>query len=195
VSHRTNEGDEPQATRLVLTSSLESDDDACVDLLESAPPPELDVLCVTLTGAPDDCLDRWRSNVALTLPANFGIVCVDEARAGSATAPTSLAPGGQVQYISSPGDFTGLGIAISEFLAEWHGDDNRTVVCFDSVTTLLQYADSERVFQLLHVLSQRVEESGAIVSFHMTPAAHDDQTVRTIRSLFDHVVDDTDEPQ
>jgi len=178
------------ANTLALGPAFETTDDACADLLGAAPPEETDVLFVTLTGTPDDCLDRWRSDVALTPPANLGIATVDESRsAAAATASTTqTTAGGHVRSVSSPGDLTGLGIAISEYLSEWHSDDNRTVVCFDSVTTLLQYADTERVFQFIHVLTQRIEEAGATAHFHMDPAAHDDQTVRTITSLFDDVV-------
>jgi hypothetical protein len=124
-------------------------------------------------------------------------VRVDEAAAPTASfADVAEQPsGGRVRTLSSVDDLAGLGVAINEFLSVWEGDGNRIVVCFDSVTTLLLNTDTERMFQFLHVLTRRVKGSGTALRYTLNPAADDDRTARTITSLFDHVVDDTDEPQ
>jgi hypothetical protein len=185
--------DAPSNT-LVLTGAFESaSGDPCADLLESAPPTELNVLFVTLTGTATDCLARWRRNVALSVPANLGVVRVDEAETPTASfsEAESLAAGGQVWTISAAGDLSGLGRAISQFLTEWQESGNRTVICFDSATALLLNVDTERVFQFIHALTRRIEASDATARYVLNLAAHDDQTVRTIQSLFDTVVDTT----
>jgi hypothetical protein len=89
--------------------------------------------------------------------------------------------------ISSPGDLTGLGIKLSQCLSSWSGDAKPTAVHFDSLTTLLQFADLKRVFQFVHVVTGRIESAGAVGYFHLDPAAHDEQTVATLRSIFDDV--------
>jgi hypothetical protein len=187
--------DDGRANTLVLAPAFEAQaDEACADMLGAAGPAETDALFMTLSGSPDVCLGRWRSGVSLTRPANIGIVSVDDStRSAAATASVQTGANGHVRTVSSPGDLTGLGIAVSEFLGDWHGDGNETVVCFDSITTLLQYADLQRAFRFLHVLTQRSDGAGAHAHFHMDPTAHDEQTIRTITSLFDEVVEETTE--
>lgn len=190
---------EPNAANtLVLAAAFDNcGRDTCAEMLGATVPDETDVLFVTITGSVDTCLDHWRSRVGPTPPANVGIVTVDESTrsASASTTSTHTAANGRVRSVSSPGDLTGLGIAASEYLSEWQGNGNDTVVCFDSLTPLLQYADTQRVFQFLHVLTRRVESAGATAHFHMDPTAHDDQTVRTIGSLFDEVLELADECQ
>lgn len=182
------------ANTLVLGSAFDADRDAiCGEELGVDEPGETNVLFVTLTGTPDACLDRWRSHVSTERPANLGVVTVDEnSRSAGAVAASESTAGGAVRSVSSVGDLTGLGIAISEYLAEWHDNGAQTVVCFDSLTSLLQYAGSRRVFQFLHVLTRRVDSTSAVAHYHLDPAAHDEQDVRTITSLFDRVRGDSD---
>jgi 2C-methyl-D-erythritol 2,4-cyclodiphosphate synthase len=89
--------------------------------------------------------------------------------------------------VSEPGDLTGIGIKMNKALSAWEDDDARTHVCFDSLTTLLQYVDTRRAFQYLHVTTKRVESAGAIAHYHIDPEAHDEQTLATIESLFSDV--------
>lgn len=177
---------------LVLSPAFDAcGDDTCADMLGVAEPGETNALFVTLTGAPDARLDHWQSRVSPAPPANLGIVSVDESTRSTATATaTTTSANGHVRSVSTPGDLTGLGIAISEYLSEWHNNGKQTVVCFHSLTPLLQYADTRRVFQFLHVLTRRVTSASATAHYHMDPTAHDEQTVRTLASLFDHVVDE-----
>lgn len=186
---------DPDATNtLVLASAFDAaGDDTCADMLGVAQPGDTNALFVTLTGAPDSRLDHWRSHVSPSPPANLGIVSVDESsRSTAATASTATAANGHVRSVSTPGDLTGLGIGISEYLSEWHDNGKQTVVCFHSLTPLLQYSDTRRVFQFLHVLTRRVESAGAVAHYHMDPAAHDERTLRTLSSLFDEVLEEHD---
>lgn len=177
---------------LVLSPAFDAyGDDACADMLGVAPPGETNALFVTLTETPDARLEHWRSRVSPSPPANLGIVSVDESTRSTATATaTTSSANGHVRSVSTPGDLTGLGIAISEYLSEWHHNDKQTVVCFHSLTPLLQYAETRRVFQFIHVLTRRVASTGAIAHYHMDPTAHDERAVRTLSSLFDEIVDE-----
>jgi hypothetical protein len=80
-----------------------------------------------------------------------------------------------------------LGIKLSQCLSAWEGDANRTTVRFDSLTTLLQFAELKRVFRFVHVLLGRIDSANAVGYFHLDPAAHGDQTLATLRGLFDAV--------
>lgn len=88
--------------------------------------------------------------------------------------------------VSSPADLTGIGIGITENVRAVEG--RRVRLGLVSISTLLQYLDSERVFSFLHVLTNRVSQSGYLGVFTLDPDIYDTQTVQAIKSLFDAVV-------
>jgi hypothetical protein len=57
------------------------------------------------------------------------------------------------------------------------------------VGALLQYANREQVFRLIHTLGERCAESAAAMHFHLDPAAVNDRTVAVLSLLMDAVVD------
>ncbi len=153
------------------------------DALES-----VDVLAVDYRQTPDQWVDEWKRHVG-EQPRRCTIVSVDEATrsvSGGADERTRRGPN-TVTCLKSPTDLTGLGITISEYLAD-EGSD-RTVLTFDSLTVLLQYVDLQRAFRFLHVLANRVETVGATAYYHMDPGAHDDTDVATLTSLFDAIAE------
>jgi hypothetical protein len=70
--------------------------------------------------------------------------------------------------------------------------DEPGLLCFHSLTTLLQYADPQRTFRFVHTLGSRARSCGVIAHYHLDPAAHDAPTVATLEPLFDVVVDLTE---
>jgi hypothetical protein len=84
--------------------------------------------------------------------------------------------------VSTPSDLTGLGITIGEFLSEF---DEPVHICFDSLTSLLQYVDLQTTYEFLHAITGQIYAASARAHFHIDPAAHDEMTVETITSLFD----------
>ena len=177
---------------LLLAPSMDAcADDGCVDLLTVGPPGGEDVLFVSLVESPDERLAEWRSRAGNESPAKVGFVTVgDTTRSAASTATTGApTPGGPdeitVRTVSNTGNLTDIGIEVSRFLAEWDGDGNRTVVCFDSLTTLLQYVDLQRVFRFLHVVTGRVRATEGLAHYHLDPTAHDERTINTLKTLFD----------
>jgi hypothetical protein len=69
------------------------------------------------------------------------------------------------------------------------GEEEQIAVCFNSVTSLLQYADLQRAFRFLHVVTGRVKTVGGVGHYHLDPDAHDSQTLATLKGLFDAVVE------
>jgi KaiC/GvpD/RAD55 family RecA-like ATPase len=120
------------------------------------------------------------------VPDQFRLVdCVAERQGTEGRFPAE-----RVEYVSSPGDLTGIGIGVSEQLrriAEAGAD--RTRICFYSVSTLLMYAELETVFRFLHVLSGRVDSIGALGLFAMDPTTHEASTVNTLKQLFDGMIE------
>lgn len=100
------------------------------------------------------------------------------------------AGGERVTYVSSPGDLTGMGIEFSEVArgAQSAGIDDLRVG-FDSLSPLLMYVDIERLFRFLHVFTSQIQSQGWLGVFCIDPESHDDQTINTLRQLFDGVVE------
>jgi len=89
-----------------------------------------------------------------------------------------------VCVVPDPTDLTGVGIAVSEWLDSC-APDERPVVCLDSLSAVLQYADTERTFRFLHTLNARFRAADARAFVSIDPSAHDESTVATLRTLFD----------
>lgn len=91
-----------------------------------------------------------------------------------------------VRTVSSSGDLTGLSMRIGEALSELHDDD--VYLYFDDVTSLLQYTDLNTAYRFFNVLTGRITAADGVGYFGITPKAHDDRTVNTLRNLFDDTV-------
>ena len=179
---------------LLLASSFASGSGAnCAELLHPAPAADTNVLWVSYTKSPDKQLQRWRAH-ADERPGEMGMVSVEDGTRSVAadgggrgsSLPDTNAP---VETVNSPNDLTGLGIRVTEFLTDWRENGNRTVVCFDSLTALLQYVDLETAYEFLHIVTGRLAAVDAFGHFHMDPDAHDERTVEIVTSLMDAVVE------
>lgn len=195
--------DEP-ANVLVLGGAMGNESRrAYFETFAPADPGTSRVIAVNYTQSPDDWLSDWRRFVG-TDPAECVIVSVGETVRSTATGPeateNSISSGSAdgvgrvVRSVETPDDLTGLGIAISEHLSEWAPADTgagtgEIVLSFDSLTIPLQYVDLQRVFRFLHVMTNRARTSRASSFFHVDPDAHDEQTVTTLASLFDTVIE------
>ena len=62
-----------------------------------------------------------------------------------------------------------------------------TLLCFQSLTVLLQYAPLDEVYQFLHTLETHVKRTDAAAHFHLHVDAHDEEAVDTLRPVFDRV--------
>ena len=87
--------------------------------------------------------------------------------------------------VASPADLTGLSIPVSEFLES----TEQPVLAFDSVSTLLYYADEAAVFRFLGVLTDHLRRRDGLGLFVLTPSAHEEQTVHTFAQVFDGRID------
>ncbi|QHS15842.1 RAD55 family ATPase [Halopenitus persicus] len=96
----------------------------------------------------------------------------------------------RIKYTSSPVDMTGIGIKLSEFLEEFYGNRGieRNRIMVHSLSTLLMYAELQTVFRFLHVFTGRVQSVGGFGLFCIDSTAHDDQTMNTLKQLFDGII-------
>jgi hypothetical protein len=169
---------------LVLAPSMgTAKRDTCLDLLTQTPPASTNVLSVTFTQSAAEWVEDW-DEYAGEPPARGGIVAIGQQQ-GDGDANWRVAT------VENPSDLTGIGIELSELLSTIAGaaGDEPLSVCFDSITSLLQYADLQRTFRFLHVVTGRIKTVGGVGHFHIDPAAHTDQELATLKGLFDAVVE------
>jgi KaiC/GvpD/RAD55 family RecA-like ATPase len=137
-----------------------------------------------------DSSDRVLSDLRALLDdpdsANIGVVDCVTKHQGRSASDNEL-----VRYASSPLDMTGIGIEFSEFVEEFYTGRNvqRNRVVVDSLSALLMYSDLQTVFRFMHVLTSRIEDADAI-GFHVIEStAHDQESLNTLKQLFDGVVE------
>lgn len=159
------------ATNILLEEpSLGGGRDVCTSLLTEEEPPN--VLFVTFTRQASACVGQL-DGAAVN---NVGVVTVGDASAAvdDDTVVTDT--------VSTPSDLTGLGISIGKFLSEF---DDQVLVCFDSLTSMLQYVNVQTAYEFLHAITGQIHAANARAHFHIDPSAHGEQDVAAIASLFD----------
>jgi len=147
-------------------------------------------LSITLSASPTEQLSVWQHEVDSELPARATVV---DARQNTTKAqlPPSTAGSISVHEVRENVDLYDFGLAIASQLGAWKNTDETTVVCLDSVTTLLATHDTERVISLITSLNDLCERLGVIAHHHVDPAEHDEETVTTLRPLYDAVIEYT----
>lgn len=180
---------------LLADSETVQSDGFWLDSLDG-PPADQHVIAIALTDTVDTWLQRWRTH-EIRLPASLKLVTTGHMRT-AATADggggAQVTPNDSVHTVPNSGDLTGLAIAIDTQLSAYEEDAEQPVVLFDSLTVLLQYADLRRVFRFLHAMTDRIRAVGSDARFLLDPAAHEAQTVATLRALFDSVMTPDGQP-
>lgn len=172
------------STTLLCGRSMDADVTyICDDLLEARIAAGRDLLLVTYSGSPAARVREaeWDADDVR------GILQVGDAL-GVQESDLDV----EVDVVPTPSDHIALGIKLNQFLADADGD---LVVCFDSVTQLLQYADEEKAYRFLHIVTSHFAAADARAHLHMDRGAHADATVDAVASLCDAVVDLDADPQ
>ncbi|MFW5938425.1 MAG: DUF7504 family protein [Halanaeroarchaeum sp.] len=120
-------------------------------------------------------------------PARRGVIVVgDEVRSAAASGGPDFSGAVTVDAVSDPRDLQNIGLSVSEIVERWD-DLDRIVLCFDSLTALLDHAQPDAAFRFVHVLTTRLESADAVAHFHLDPTAHDETVVNTFGPIFDAV--------
>lgn len=172
--------------------AMETDaEQAVYEVLSESPPSETNLLVISYQNGPGKWLAEWQTHVG-TIPEDIGFIHVGEiarsAAAPSTGMPTNSSPG-FVSAVSDPTDLTGLGIQISQYLEKWAESDNQIIVYFDSLTILLNFAELNRIYRFLHVLTGRIKSVDGRAYYRLDPDAHDKQTLSTIQNLLDGLIE------
>lgn len=160
----------------------------CLDLLTPDGSTDVHALSVLFTQSPGEHVDTWQ-RIAGDYPRRMRMVAVDadsrSSRPSDGADEADGAAGRAVERVGSPHNLTQLGVRITDCLDEWDGTAARpTVVCFQSVTTLLQYVEVEQAVDFLEVVTERCGATDAVAHYHLDPQAHDDDTIDRLADLF-----------
>lgn len=168
---------------LLLESRLSGDGArACARLLSTAEPSATALVLVTLVQPAATRLgvrDRIASPPDRTAVVDASVADV----AGDDDGDGDTA----VRRVSGPENLTRLGVAVTETLAGLDG--RRPVLCFDSLSVLLQYVPPRAALRFLTTLRSHLDAAGARAHFHLDPGVHDERTVAALRSALDEVVE------
>lgn len=177
---------------LLGPDSCPADYDLCSRLIRAANEDLANLLLVTNTESPDTRLDVLEAHLG-DLPDNVVVIDVGGSTISrvesTGTDQIRSADTTTIETISNPTNIQRLGITISQYVAEWASDEGDTLICFHSLSPLLQTVeDPQRVFRFLNTLFGRVQSADAYAHYHLDPDAHDQETISTFRPMFDEIV-------
>ena len=147
------------------------------------------ILCVTTSDNAAMVVDELKTQIPTLDRGRVGII--------DCTGSTSQETIKEIatERVSSPGDLTGISIGTAKLLQRFSDQDISEVRHgLVSVSTLLQYLDVNTVFKFLNIYTTRIQDTQGLGVFTIDNAAHDSQTINTITSEFDAVIElrDTD---
>jgi hypothetical protein len=182
---------DPTSAVLLLDESL----DPSTDSPEAFPALQVsledtDTLAVTFSA---DAAEEWRDVMAphsADRSINSRILLAGDFTRSSGTPPIETVPplnDVQLDTVPDPTNLTAIDLLISHFLEESESTGNQTVVCFQSIGDLLQHVPLQEASGFFNSILRRVRITGAAAYFYLDPSAHDEQTRRTLESLFDIV--------
>jgi hypothetical protein len=177
---------------LLLAPLTPTGNRACLELLASTTQPnEANVTAVTYTPPPETWISDWRTNVG-DLPAELAFIHANTVETDDGAAATEVPPDVSVARVD-PNQPMDIIAPLSEQLTRWDDNGNQTLVSVQTLTVLLEYVDFDTAFRYLHILTHRVQAADAIGFYHMDPDIHDEETINTLKTLFDAVVKVSDD--
>lgn len=147
-------------------------------------------LLVTTDQSPDERLNALRGYGAGSFDESVVIAIGDQMRSSNGDGSSTRENRGEtvtVETINNPRDLTRLGLLINKHLAG-PIEGPPAVVCFHTLSTLLQFVEIEKAFRFLHVLQGRARTANARAHYHLDPSNHDEQVLHTLRPIFDFTV-------
>jgi len=181
---------EPGSNILIAGPPLSGKRRLAVEALEHGSVDGEGVIVVTTRDNSERIIDDFRTILDDPESTDLGIVdCVTKHQG------RNVQDSDMIKYASSPVDMTGIGIKFSEFVEEFYRNRGieKNRVMFDSLSTLLMYSNLQTVFRFMHVFTSRVENADAVGIHVIESTAHDEETMNTLKQLFDGIVRTDDE--
>ncbi|MFD1598796.1 RAD55 family ATPase [Halobellus rarus] len=172
----------PGTNVAVIGPTMSGKRDVALQLLATGYETDEGILCITTDSAVTICNELERHVDAL-----------DRGRVG--IIDTSGNDGQELlnamtENVSSPSDLTGISIGAAKLSQQFKSrgvTDLRYGLI--SISTLLQYMSSKKVFKFLHVYTKRISSTGALGIYTLNTDSHDPQVVNTMIGLFDGIVE------
>ncbi|WP_435178255.1 helix-turn-helix transcriptional regulator [Halorussus sp. AFM4] len=182
---------EESSNVLLLAPLTPTGNRACLELLAStASPAEANIAAVTYTPPPETWISDWRTHIE-ELPAELAFIHANTVET-SGDEGTEIPSDVSVARVD-PNQPMDIIAPLSEQLTRWKDNGNQTLVSVQTLTILLEYVDFDTAFRYLHILTHRVQAADAIGFYHMDPDIHDEETINTLKPLFDAVVEVSDD--
>lgn len=93
------------------------------------------------------------------------------------------------RYVADPGDLTGVGIAVTEFLREHRRSGRAPWLACHSLSTTVMYANVRAVFRFLHVTLGRVRDADGVVLVALDGATVSDADRAVLAQPFDGLLE------
>lgn len=169
---------------LVLAPEMEEPvDRVCHALLTPDYPAETGIIKISYHFSPAEIADRWRQRNPDS-PAKLYCLSVSDSTVDK---PGSY--GEEFLFESArAGDLTGTGMKLNEIIGGINTDTSTTLVCLDSLDSMLMYNDKQTVYRFIRTISNFLSANNAQIHFHLDPAQHAD-VVNTLKSAFNAVVE------
>lgn len=174
----------PGTSLLVAGPAMTGKQGLTLDLLAAGLDRTNGLLLVTTNKTASSCLDELERRVPSFDHARVGIVDCSGGNQQDGTREIAT------QRVSSPGDLTGISIGTAKLMEQFGTHDISSVRHgLVSVSTLLQYLELDTVFKFLHIYTNRIADTQGLGVFTIDTGSHDSQTLNTIRSEFDAIVE------
>jgi KaiC/GvpD/RAD55 family RecA-like ATPase len=172
-------------TSLLITGPAMSGKQAlALDLLAAGLAGTDGILIVSTSENAGRCIDELEGRVPTLDRDRVGVV--DCSGSSQQQAIREVA----TRRVSSPGDLTGISIGTAKLMQRFTEQDVSEVRHgLVSVSTLLRYLELDTVFKFLHIYTQRIDDTRGLGVFTMDDTTHDPQTISTITSEFDGMVE------
>jgi len=159
----------------------------CAALLSGGDPQPINLLLVTINHTPPERLKALEKY--LSAPVEEVTVVNAETYRRSRVDSDHEGPV-KVRTISDPTDLRRLGLQISSVLSGWDESDARTVLCFHSISDLIELVENNQIiFRFLHVLQGRVGAADAFAHYHIDSSRHEKEVMGTFDSLYGQMLE------
>ncbi|WP_227357634.1 helix-turn-helix transcriptional regulator [Haladaptatus salinisoli] len=163
---------------------------AHMELVGSTPPEEMSLAAVTYTQPPDQWLEDWQTNLRRLPQETQFIHASGMAQPGMYE---EQMPDNVTTVTVDPADPMEIIVPLSSHLEKWTTTETQPIVSIQTLTVLLEYVDFDTAFRYLHILTHRIQAADAVGYFQMDPDIHDPETINTLKTLFDVIVEISEE--
>ena len=145
---------------------------------------------VTTTRKSADAISRTFREIAGDVPDE--LLAIVDCTGIASISPEAKRKTTTRRYVETPGDLTGIGIGLTEFMQRFYHRGDAARVGVHSLSTMLMYTEFRRLFRFLHVITGRIESSGFVGVFAVDTSALDGRESNMLLQLFDSVVETRD---